>query len=856
VGRIQVLICQTQDDILSSAIAEAVRASADLELVGKGVMAAGQATELLRSAQAPIVDVLVLVGDSATLDVSELLARQPSLRILQIHIRRQSVRLELQGLGLAQLIATLRVLAEREGSAVLDRHLLYEIEPGAQPPTLPAVANPVRYDDDLWFRCESWIDAVLLLYQLTRPSGHGGLAGLALPTTAVEDALVVQEADDVPGLAAARVSVERAAAALQEALRAADPLRAPLAALARNLALSDLEFEAVLLGLAPEIDCKYQRVFGVLNDDLGRRTPTLGLVCSLLGSGLRVRRALVESGRLAGWRLLDRDGRRPAFFDDPMRIDAHVVAWLLGDTEALAADAPLRMLIRHEPWPGAGWLRRLVDTAQGERLSKLLAAADGDHDFVVLSGDDHEGWRAILEAAAQQAGRRLIRIELAAVPDAPGPEAEEAAVRLARAVALTGAVPVLDAVQHDGTGVSASKLVPLAAAVREHRQACVVIAPHIDLVAGALGRAHCVVLQRNASGATARGTVIREAAAHAGLNISQEGAQQLASTFHLGLDAIDRGLRVAAALGGRAKSEEDVIKALARAWRRVGSPELPRFGRLLEPAFRLDDVVLPPDRKGQLREIVGQVVNAAKVLEAWGFDAQLPYGRGVAALFAGASGTGKTMAAQAIARELRTDLFAVDLSRVVSKYIGETEKNLDAVFDDAQRAGAVLLFDEADALFGKRSEVKDAHDRYANIEVAYLLQRMEAFTGLAILTTNFQQNLDPAFSRRLRFVIEFPRPDAPAREAIWRKCLPSAAPVADDADFAFLANCCELNGGNIRQVTLRAAFAAAQQGSPRIEMQHLVDATAAELRKLGMDSAERQLVAHRAALHQLVKRAA
>jgi hypothetical protein len=856
VDRIRVLVAQTQEDILSSAIADAVRASADLELVGEGVIAEGQATELLRSAQAPIVDVLVLVGDSATLDFSELLARQPSLRILQIHIRQHSVRLELQGLGLSQLIATVRVLAEREGSAVRDRHLLYEIESGARPATLPALANASRYDDDLWSRCESWIDAVLLLYHLTRPSGQGDLAGLALPTTAVEDALVVQEADNVPGLAAARASVERAAAALQETLRAADPMRAPLAALARNLDLSDLEFQAILLGLAPEIDCKYQRVFGVLNDDLGRRTPTLGLVCSLLGSGLQVRRALVESGRLTGWHLLEGDARRPAFFDDPIRVDAHLIGWLMGDAQALTADPPLRMLIRREPWPGATWLRRLVDTAQGERLSKLLADTGGDHDFVVLSGDDHEGWRAILEAATQQARRSLMRIEVAASADASRVDVEEAAVRLARAVRLTDAVPVLDGARHGDNGASASHLMLLAAAVRDSRHPCVVIAPHIDLVAGALGRGHTVAFHRNASGATARGTVIREAAAHAGLTISQQRAQQLASTFHLSLDAIDRGLRVAAALVGKARSEEDVLKALARAWRRVGSPELPRFGRLLEPAFRLDDVVLPADRRTQLREIVGHVVNAATVLEAWGFDAQLPYGRGVAALFAGASGTGKTMAAQAIAHELRTDIFAVDLSRVVSKYIGETEKNLDSVFDDAQRAGAVLLFDEADALFGKRSEVKDAHDRYANIEVAYLLQRMEAFTGLAILTTNFQQNLDPAFSRRLRFVIEFPRPDAPAREAIWRKCLPSTAPVSDDADFGFLASCCELNGGNIRQVTLRAAFRAAQEGSPRIEMQHLVDATVAELRKLGMDSAERQLVAHRAALRQRAVRAA
>jgi SpoVK/Ycf46/Vps4 family AAA+-type ATPase len=201
------------------------------------------------------------------------------------------------------------------------------------------------------------------------------------------------------------------------------------------------------------------------------------------------------------------------------------------------------------------------------------------------------------------------------------------------------------------------------------------------------------------------------------------------------------------------------------------------------------------------------------------------------------------MAAHAIARALRTETYVVDLSRVVSKYIGESEKNLDVVFSDAERAGAVLLFDEADALFGKRSEIKDAHDRYANIEVAYLLQRIEAFSGLAVLTTNFRQNLDQAFVRRLRFVVDFPRPDAAAREAIWRQCLPRTAPVADDVRVRALARRLDLTGGNIRQTTLRAAFLAASDGAASIRMTHVLEATRAELLKLGMTGAERELAA-------------
>ena len=215
-------------------------------------------------------------------------------------------------------------------------------------------------------------------------------------------------------------------------------------------------------------------------------------------------------------------------------------------------------------------------------------------------------------------------------------------------------------------------------------------------------------------------------------------------------------------------------------------------------------------------------------------------------LFHGPSGTGKTMAAISIAKRLNTRILRVDLSRVVSKYIGETEKNIDRIFLDAHRSGAAILIDEAEALLGKRSEGKDAHDRYANIEVAYLLQRMETHEGLAILTTNLRQNLDPAFLRRLRFVIDFPRPDAEAREKIWRRCLPSGSHEISDAAFRHLARKVDMTGGHIRQITLRAAFLAAAADSV-IGMPHITQATSAELSKLGMAAIDLDLPGNRLA---------
>jgi ATP-dependent 26S proteasome regulatory subunit len=240
----------------------------------------------------------------------------------------------------------------------------------------------------------------------------------------------------------------------------------------------------------------------------------------------------------------------------------------------------------------------------------------------------------------------------------------------------------------------------------------------------------------------------------------------------------------------------------------------PRFNNLarhIQATANWDDLVLPEPQKKTLRELVANVRQQARVYEEWGFEERSPRGLGITALFHGQSGTGKTMAAEVLANELRLDLYHIDLSSVVSKYIGETEKNLRRVFDAAEQGGAILLFDEADALFGKRSEVKDSHDRYANIEVSYLLQRMEAYRGLAILTTNQKSALDPAFMRRIRFVIQFPFPNLNQRTEIWKRIFPQQTPLKD-LDERKIARL-NVAGGNIRNIALNAAFLAADQSS-------------------------------------------
>lgn len=282
----------------------------------------------------------------------------------------------------------------------------------------------------------------------------------------------------------------------------------------------------------------------------------------------------------------------------------------------------------------------------------------------------------------------------------------------------------------------------------------------------------------------------------------------------------------------RSSSSSSADSLLKRLWSACLSHSRPHIEELAQPIRTQSswhDLVLPDKEEQTLRTVIAQVRQRAKVYEEWGFAKTGERGLGISALFCGASGTGKTLAAEVLSNELQLDLYRVDLSSVVSKYIGETEKNLRRIFDAAEIGGAILLFDEADALFGKRSEVKDSHDRYANMEVAYLLQRMESYRGLAILTTNLKNSLDQAFLRRLRFVVQFPFPDAAQRAEIWQRVFPQSTPTAG-LSFQKLAKL-TIPGGNIRNIALNAAFLAAEANLP-VQMSHILQAAQSEYIKL------------------------
>jgi hypothetical protein len=443
----------------------------------------------------------------------------------------------------------------------------------------------------------------------------------------------------------------------------------------------------------------------------------------------------------------------------------------------------------------------------------------------------------LIEDGANKEERRLLRVEPARLAGADPLDIDECAIRITRLSRLTDSLLVIDVVESNEGDEGHRSVDRFLTAIDRAGGKGAVICSDSTAIVRRLGHARFKVVDRPPLTSASRIAAVRAAARAACAYLTADEAESLSNRFPLSIAGLEQAMYLALGRPVDGYAADAMVRRFTAACSELALDGLSLLAERIEPTFLVEDVVLPPDRKRQLLEIVDHVRLAPKVLDGWRFGEQLPYGRGVTALFYGPSGTGKTMAAMGISRNLGVQLLRIDLSRVVSKYIGDTEKNIDRVFTDAEKSGATILIDEADALLGKRSEVKDAHDRYANIEVAYLLQRMEAYKGLAILTSNMRQNLDDAFLRRLRFIVDFPRPDAAAREQIWRMCLPEDSHELDAAAFRHLARKIDLTGGHIRQITLRAAFLAASADT-LITLTQIAEAARAEFAKLGMPPTE------------------
>ena len=570
-------------------------------------------------------------------------------------------------------------------------------------------------------------------------------------------------------------------------------------------------FERELLGLcaAVELDPSLAAACADAHGDPSRAHASFALALRHLAEPHWS--ALSPGGPLRHWRLLEVDPQ-PTLVTGRLTIDERILHFLLGVHHL---DAKLDCVIGE--YDGE---RRLAPS-QAMVVQRLggelqLRREAGQWPLLALVGRSSDAKGAVAAAICEREGWRLRQIRAASLPMSPR-ELGELRRRWEREAALSGSALLIDADDCELDQATATRLAQFAARL----EAVLIVQCTAPLAAVAAG--HEVLVDRPT--AVERSELWRAALGDRTGELDGT-VQRVAQQFDLDLAAVSAASEAALLESAGGGSLEG---ALWQACRERSRPALDDLAQRIDSVARWDELVLPAGQLSTLREIVAQVRRRATVYDDWGFAGKGSRGLGISALFSGVSGTGKTMAAEVLAAELELDLYRIDLSSVVSKYIGETEKNLRQVFDAADAGGAILLFDEADALFGKRTEVKDSHDRYANIEVSYLLQRMEAYRGLAILTTNLKDGVDPAFLRRLRFVVTFPFPDAAARQEIWRLIFPSAVP-RQNLDLSALARL-NVSGGNIRNIALGAAFLAADSEEP-VRMAHLLRAARSEYGKL------------------------
>ena len=626
----------------------------------------------------------------------------------------------------------------------------------------------------------------------------------------------------------------------------------PLALLVESFGLTSFDLDVIVVALAPELDLRYERIYGYLQDDVTRRRPSVDLALNLLTSTAEeklsrrahfaVEAPLIRHGLVH--LVPDPSHVHPPLLGHYLKLDEQVVRLLAGEE---GMDRRLENYCRLlKPDAATTRLEELpLERETLDALRNLIRRARDTSQPLKFhfSGRRGSGKLRAAQALASEFGLSLIVADLNRCPD--GKAEFESTLRVTfREAWLKNAILYLDGVdllRHSDRAIQFPYLMEAVAAhsgivilagteawAPDGRATSEVIDVPFAVPEFALRRAHWQA----------------SLAAHPIVLGGQE-LDALAGRFRLTPGQIEEAVRWArnraiwraashstkVEIEGPSAANVTLADLFAGARAQCGH-ELAKLTRKIEAKQTWDDLVLPPDQLSQLREVCDQARYRHLVFGEWGFGRKLSLGKGLNALFAGPPGTGKTMAAEVIAGELQLDLYKIDLSQVVSKYIGETEKNLDRIFTAAESANGILFFDEADALFGKRSEVKDSHDRYANIEIGYLLQKMEEYEGVAILATNLKQNLDEAFARRMHSIVEFPFPDEEQRRRIWEVTFPREAPLGGEVDFSVLAREIKLAGGNIRNIALGAAFYAAADGQV-INLTHLARAARREHQKLG-----------------------
>jgi SpoVK/Ycf46/Vps4 family AAA+-type ATPase len=620
--------------------------------------------------------------------------------------------------------------------------------------------------------------------------------------------------------------------------------------LSRMFDLSPFDVDALLLCLAPELDLKYEKLYAYLQNDVTRKKPCveliLNLLCDSVDEKILARQRLQREAPLIKHQIIHYPADAPLeqtpLLAQFLKLDDRVLNYLLGLDGLDNRVTAFAKLIA----PRASIEELMMDAAVKQKLARSFesCAAQAMNDkskragasIFIFHGPEGAGKRFAAEALCRSASLSLLVADARQILSS-GADHPSAVSRLLREAMLRTCPIYFDNAQaliEDGE--KAAQLQQALAAALEDYSGIVFIGSDqvwnstCDVKPGFYFKAAF----------TAPPPSLRKQLWQTFLSperhrlASDVDVMSLADKFTLTAGKIRSAIVEAKHISSMRDLDEGKITAddLYQACRAQSTTKLASMARKIIPLYSWQDIMLPADRLNQLKEICAHVKHHQRVFAEWGFNGKVSLGKGIGILFVGQSGTGKTMAAEIIARELGLDLYKIDLSCVISKYIGETEKNLSKIFQEAEQSNAILFFDEADAVFGKRSEVKDSHDRYANIETNYLLQRMEEYEGTVILASNFQKNIDEAFTRRMRFVIEFPFPNEIYRRRIWEGIFPRDTPLNDDIDFSFLARKINIAGGSIRNVALNAAFMAAEDGGI-VNMKYIIRAAKREFEKAG-----------------------
>jgi AAA+ superfamily predicted ATPase len=609
--------------------------------------------------------------------------------------------------------------------------------------------------------------------------------------------------------------------------------------LVRAFALDAAARTALLCAVAAELDSQVARLFAYLQNDATRKRPTFALLARLItrrADPVGLRRLFGPASPLFEFRLVDAaaEATDTAFLAREARPSAGVVEFLVGiDALPAVLGAAVELLPSAEPLDAIAYHRH--HRAIVDELVRNREAAGG-LPLCYVAGPGGAGKRLIAQQVAHALGKGLLQARWAKLRSLPG-GLEEVGRLMSREARLRNCLVLLDGVDETAGDAEADRVRPNPLEPFLHGLAGTeVIATGTTTPAEARHRLGLPALGFELPYPTCgeREEVWRRHLPADAADTLTDAVAMLAQKFRFTPGQIAQTVRMAQLSAPRDGDGRSSLRSadLHARCREEAQRGLHVFCQKIVPRFQWSDIVLPADTEAHLQEICRWVKHRAQVYESWGFAGKLAVGKGVTVLFSGGSGTGKTMSAEIIASDLQLDLFRVDLSRIVSKYIGETEKNLSRIFEQSAISNCVLFFDEADALFGKRTEVKDAHDRYANIEVNYLLSEMDRYEGIIIVSTNIKGNLDAAFIRRFSHVVEYPVPNERLRETIWRKAFPRHTPLAADVDFGFLAQRFNLAGGNIKNIVLNSAFLAAADAGT-IGMEHLIRATKREYQKIG-----------------------